>query len=67
MNTTRTAAEVNCLYVNNTNVVFTNEMHAAIVAGLRDSGSLPEELADMFAVSVARNPDGSPRYVINWA
>ncbi len=62
---TETAAK-NFLYVNNTGCDIC-VYHTEIAASLKATGSLPEELADIFTVSVLSNPDGSPRYIINAA
>lgn len=58
--------ETNYLFCNMTGCdirAFDNE----IVASLKATGSLPEELADLFTVSVVQNPDGSPRYILKAA
>lgn len=56
----------NFLYGNNTNADL-RDFHEAIVSSLLSNGSLPEELADLFvARKVADNPDGSPRFMIDW-
>jgi len=59
---------VNLIYCNNTQADLTL-FHAEIAASLRATGTLPEDLQDMFTVSVAPalNPDGSKRYLINAA
>lgn len=56
----------NFLYGNNTPADL-GPWHKAIVQALTTTGSMPEELADLFvAVPVpGGNPDGSPRFVIN--
>lgn len=56
------------LYGNNTSENL-GAFHDDIVASLTKDGTLPEYLSDlMVAVPVSGgNPDGSPRYMINWA
>ncbi len=58
--------ETNCLYVNNTGSDL-GVYHAEIAAALRTTGTLPEDLADLFTVTTVSNLDGSPRYIINAA
>jgi hypothetical protein len=42
--------------------------HAAIVESLTARGELPEELNDLFVARFACiNPDGTKRYMIDWA
>lgn len=55
------------LYVNNTNANL-DAWHTEIAAALKARGELPEELSDCFAVRIGcTNPDGSPRYIIEFA
>lgn len=62
------SADVNILYCNNTGADL-RPYHAEIAASLRKDGTLPEELADLFVVTVSHvvNPDGSPRYLISFS
>lgn len=59
-------ANKNFLYGNNTPCDL-RDFHAEIKASLLATGTMPEDLADLFvAVEVpGGNPDGSPRYMIN--
>ena len=59
-------AEKNFLYGNNTPSDL-RDFHAQIKESLLATGTLPEDLADLFvAVPVpGGNADGSPRYMIN--
>lgn len=58
----------NLLYVNNSSADLTSH-HAEIRDALLASGALPESLADLFSVRRVDgvNPDGSPRWVLDWA
>lgn len=58
---------VNFLYGNNTNADL-GPFHAEIAASLKATGKMPEELADIFVAtrSPVDNPDGTPRYMINF-
>lgn len=57
--------EVNVVLVNSTGVDI-RPYERAIVASLREVGTLPEELADLFSVTTLRgcNADGSDRFVL---
>ena len=60
-------SETNFLYVNSTGVDI-GVWHKEIAESLKATGSLPEEIADLFTVRVGcTNADGSPRYVIEAA
>lgn len=56
------------MIVNNSNVNL-SDFEVAIVKSLRETGSLPEELADLFVVTRldGLNEDGSPRWIIDAA
>ena len=56
----------NVLYCNNTSADF-GPWHKEIAASLKATGTMPEELADLFVAvrSPVDNPDGSPCFMIN--
>ena len=62
----RKVDKMNIAYVNNTSMDI-RPFHREIMASLKDTGSLPEEIADLFELSAVANPDGSPRYILNAA
>ena len=57
---------MNIAYVNNTRMDV-RPFHFEIMESLKSFGKLPEELDDLFSVSVVKNEDGSPRYILNAA
>ena len=57
---------MNIAYVNNTRMDI-RPFHSEVMESLKSFGNLPEELADLFSVSVVKNEDGSPRYILNAA
>lgn len=59
---------MNIVYGNNTGADV-RDWHREIVQACENGGILPEELADVFRLtrSPVNNPDGSPRYVLDWA
>jgi hypothetical protein len=63
----RTLCE-NFLYGNNTPADL-GPWHEAIVEALLSTGSMPEDLADLFVATPVPggNPDGTPRFMINAA
>ncbi len=62
----RKGNKMNIAYVNNTSMDI-RPFHQEVMASLKDTCSLPEEIADFFELSVVANPDGSPRYILNAA
>ncbi len=58
---------LNLVYCNNTGDDLT-PFHAEIVASLKATGKMPEELEDVLVAvrSPVDNPDGTPRYMINF-
>lgn len=56
-------------YVNNTDIVITDQMHASIMRGVAAGGVLCEELADLLSLrlSPVKNDDGSDRWLLGWA
>jgi hypothetical protein len=63
------ATDRNYTYCNNTTVVLDSMMHTAILAGIANNGVLCEELADLIRLHLApvKNPNGSDRWVVDWA
>ena len=62
--------EMNVAYVNNTGAdLRINGMHKAIIKAIETTGQLPEEIADLLTLTKTDivNPDGSPRYIVDWA
>jgi hypothetical protein len=61
-------SNANFLYGNNTSADL-RKFHEEISASLKKDGTLPEELADLFTVTRVEggNPDGSPRFIIDFA
>ena len=59
-------AAKNFLYGNNTTADL-SIFHVEIVASLKASGKMPDDLEDLFEAvrSPVDNPDGTPRYMIN--
>lgn len=59
---------MNIVFVNNSGVNLV-PYYNEILDSLKEKGTLPEELADLFTLcqSAEPNDDGSPRYIINAA
>lgn len=53
------------IYVNNTGADL-REFHNEIVAAIKNGGALPEEIADVFTLSLVTVEDGI-RGVVGWA
>lgn len=62
----KTMTEQNVVLVNNSGVDI-RPYERAIVASLRETGDLPNELADLFSLNVLAgfNADGTDRFVLN--
>ncbi len=60
---------MNFLIINNTMAVLGETIEKAIVDATETDGKLPDELADVFTLTKASvvNPDGSPRWILDWA
>ena len=61
---------MNIAYINNTGAnLEINGMHKFILHAIMTNGILPEELSDVLTLTKSNilNPDGSPRYIVDWA